>query len=178
MLVALCASPRKSNSLSMVIASCARTTDFDLRPAIRAAVIIKGTLKEGAGPDASYVLSYGGTQFNREAALRVLRLPGGTFRCPEVPLGANACCASDRLRAFCHNQHSQYGCCIANVSRNRQECFRHGRMLFRQSLKPRADTVELIDFAQDRCKRHRQTAFSLKSLRWENFRWTGLGQRT
>jgi alpha-beta hydrolase superfamily lysophospholipase len=43
-------------------------------------------------------------------------------------------------------------------------------MLFRQSLEPRADTVELIDFAQDRCKRHRQTAFSLKSLRWENFR--------
>jgi len=41
--------------------------DVDLRPAIRAAVIIKGTLKEGAGPDASYVLSYGGTQFNREA---------------------------------------------------------------------------------------------------------------
>jgi hypothetical protein len=30
----------------------------------------------------------------------------------------------DRLRAFCHNQHSQYGCCIANASRNRQECFR------------------------------------------------------
>jgi hypothetical protein len=85
-------------------------------------------------------------------------------------LGANACCASDRLRAFCHNQHSQYGCCIANVSRNLQECLRHGCMLFRQSLEPRADTVELIDFAQDRCKRHRQTAFSLKSLRWENFR--------
>ncbi len=32
-------------------------------------------------------------------------------------------------------------------------------MLVRQSLKPRADTVELIDFAQDRCKRHGQTAF-------------------
>jgi protein-S-isoprenylcysteine O-methyltransferase Ste14 len=30
-------------------------------------------------------------------------------------------------------------------------------MVFRQSLKPRADTVELIDFAQDRCKRHEQT---------------------
>ena len=27
--------------------------------------MIKGTLKQG-GPDASYVLSYGGTQFNRE----------------------------------------------------------------------------------------------------------------
>jgi hypothetical protein len=48
----------------------------------------------------------------------------------------------------------------------------------RQFLKPPADPVELIDFAQDRCKRHGQTASSLKSLRWENFRWTGLGQRT
>jgi hypothetical protein len=27
-------------------------------------------------------------------------------------------------------------------------------MLFRQSLKPRADTVEVIDFAQDRFKNH------------------------
>ena len=51
-------------------------------------------------------------------------------------------------------------------------------MLFRQSLNPRADIVELIDFAQDRFKRHGQTALSLKSLRWENFRWTGLGQKT
>ena len=46
--------------------------------------------------------------------------------------------------------------------RNRQECFRYGRMLFRQSLKSRADTVALIDFAQDRCKRHGQTAFAEK----------------
>jgi hypothetical protein len=73
--------------------------------------------------------------------------------------GATARLCSDRLRACCHNQHGQYSCCIANVSSNRQECFRYGRMLVRQSLKPRADTVELIDFAQDRCKRHGQTAF-------------------
>ena len=73
--------------------------------------------------------------------------------------GASAWLCSDRLRALCHNQHSQYGCCIPNASRNRQECFRYGRMLVRQSLKPRADTVELIDFAQDRRKRHGQTAF-------------------
>ena len=32
-------------------------------------------------------------------------------------------------------------------------------MLVRQSLKPRADTMKLIDFAKDRCKRHGQTAF-------------------
>ena len=76
-----------------------------------------------------------------------------------LALGGYCCLCSDRLRAFCHNQHSQYSCCIANVSSNRQECFRYWRMLFRQSLKPRTDTVELIDFAQDRCKRHGQTAF-------------------
>src|SRR5579859_7991967 len=73
--------------------------------------------------------------------------------------GAAACMCSDRLRGFCHNQHGQYSCCIANVSSNCQECFRHGRMPVRQSLKPRANTVKLIDFAQDRCKRHVQTAF-------------------
>jgi hypothetical protein len=73
--------------------------------------------------------------------------------------GATARLCSDRHRACCHNRHGQYSCYIANVSSNRQECFRYGRMLVRQSLKPRADTVELIDFAQDRCKRHGQTAF-------------------
>ena len=39
-----------------------------------------------------------------------------------------------------------------------------------QSLNRHAGIAELIDFAQDRCKRLRQTAHSLKSLRWENFR--------
>ena len=92
--------------------------------------------------------------------------------------GATARLCSDRHRACCHNRHGQYSCYIANVSSNRQECFRYGRMLVRQSLKPRADTVELIDFAQDRCKRHGRPLFSLKSLRWKNFRWTGLGQKT
>jgi hypothetical protein len=38
--------------------------------------------------------------------------------------------------------------------------------------------VELVDFAQDRVKGHGQAVLSLKTLRWENFRWTGLGQRT
>jgi hypothetical protein len=33
-------------------------------------------------------------------------------------------------------------------------------VVFRQSLKSRADVVELIDFAQDRLKRHAHTAFS------------------
>jgi hypothetical protein len=62
-------SPRKSNSLSTSVQwlSALEQPNVDLRPAIRAAVIIKGTLKEGVGHDASYVLSYGGPQFNREA---------------------------------------------------------------------------------------------------------------
>jgi hypothetical protein len=52
------------------------------------------------------------------------------------------------------------------------------RTLFRQCLKPCADIVEMIDFVQDRLKKHGQTTLLLKSLRWENFRWTGLGQKT
>ena len=36
----------------------------------------------------------------------------------------------------------------------------------------------LVLFVQGCCKRHVQTLLSLKSLRWENFRWTGLGQKT
>jgi hypothetical protein len=43
-------------------------------------------------------------------------------------------------------------------------------MLLRQSLKTRADIVELIDFIKDRFKNHRLTALSLRSLRWEDFR--------
>jgi len=100
------------------------------------------------------------------------------FRCPEVGSRGHSLLCSDRFRAFCHNQHSQYGCCIRHASRNAQKSFRHGRMLICQPLKPSADTVKLIDLAQDRRKRHGQTALSLKSLRWENFRWTGLGQKT
>jgi len=50
-------------------------------------------------------------------------------------------------------------------------------MLVRQCLKTRADVLELIDFAQDRLKRHGYTGtpLSLKNPKvWENFRWTGL----
>jgi hypothetical protein len=41
-------------------------------------------------------------------------------------------CASDRLRPLTRDQQSQYGCSIANISRNRQECFRYGSVLVRQ----------------------------------------------
>jgi len=51
-------------------------------------------------------------------------------------------------------------------------------MLLRQSLKTVTDAVELFDFVQDRFKRHEYTALSKKPKVWEDFRWTGLGQKT
>jgi hypothetical protein len=36
-------------------------------------------------------------------------------------------------------------------------------MLLSQSLKPRADVVEFIDFVQDRLKRHAYTTLALKT---------------
>jgi hypothetical protein len=47
-------------------------------------------------------------------------------------------------------------------------------MLLSQSLKSSADVVELIDFVQNRLKRHWVYLSRLENLRWENFRWTGL----
>jgi hypothetical protein len=51
-------------------------------------------------------------------------------------------------------------------------------MFLRQCLKTCTHVLQLIDFAQDRLKRHGDTALSLNNLRGENFRWTGLGQKT
>ena len=59
---------------------------------------------------------------------------------------------SDRLRPVSRNQQCKYGGSVANVSRNRHECFQYGRTLSRQCLKACADTVELLDFVQDRLK--------------------------
>ena len=101
-----------------------------------------------------------------------------TFRCPTAGLWAYGLLSSDRLQTLGRNQHGQYCCGTANVSRNCQERFRQRLVRCRQSLKPCADTVKLIDFAQDLCKRHGHTAFSPNNLRWENFRWTDLGQKT
>lgn len=64
----------------------------------------------------------------------------------------------DRLRSSGRHEHRQYGGNIANVTRNRHQCFRYGRVLFRQSLKSCADTVKLIDFVQNRFKSHGCTA--------------------
>jgi len=58
-------------------------------------------------------------------------------------LRAAVLCCSNRLWVFSRDQHCQYSSSATNVSRNRYECFRHGRMLPRQSLKTRADVVEL-----------------------------------
>jgi len=51
-------------------------------------------------------------------------------------------------------------------------------MFVRQSLKTRTDAMELINFVQDRFKRHRHTAIPKEPKVWEDFRWTGLGQKT
>ena len=51
-------------------------------------------------------------------------------------------------------------------------------MLLRQSLETCADIVKVVDFVKDRIKTHGYTAPSMRNLRWEDFRWTGLGQKT
>jgi hypothetical protein len=51
-------------------------------------------------------------------------------------------------------------------------------MLLRQYLKTGTYVLELVNFMQDRLKRHAYTDFPLQCLRGENFRWTGLGQKT
>jgi len=85
---------------------------------------------------------------------------------------------SDRLGTFSRNQHLQQGSRVMNASCDSQEWFRHERVFLRQCLKTLTHVLELIEFAQNRLKRHEYTALSLKNLRWENFRWTGLGQKT
>jgi len=50
-------------------------------------------------------------------------------------------------------------------------------MLLSESFETRADVVKLVDLVQDRFKNHGYTALSLRNLRREDFRWTGLGQR-
>ena len=51
-------------------------------------------------------------------------------------------------------------------------------MFIRQELETGAYVVELVHFVQNRLKMHAYTGFPLPSLREENFRWTGLGQKT
>ena len=51
-------------------------------------------------------------------------------------------------------------------------------MLLSESFETRADVVKLVDLVQDRFKNHGLTALPLRSLGLEDFRWTGLGQKT
>jgi hypothetical protein len=81
-----------------------------------------------------------------------------------------------------------FGALVATSTANRVAVLRtvpatfrsaHGRMLLRQTLKPSADIVQLIDFVQDRFKRHADTALMERKPKvWDNFRWTGLAQKT
>jgi hypothetical protein len=69
----------------------------------------------------------------------------------------------DRLRAFRRDQHCQYRGGGANVSCNSDECVRQPGVLLRQPLKTSADGLELVNFAQDRFKRHG------RRFRWQWF---------
>ena len=101
------------------------------------------------------------------------------FRClQKILLWAESLLDSERLRTFRRHQHFQESGSIANGSGDCYEWFGQWRMFLRQCFKTGTDCVEVIDFAQDRLKRHGHIALSLKHLRWENFRWTGLGQKT
>jgi hypothetical protein len=91
-----------------------------------------------------------------------------------VLLWADFLLYSDRVGTSRRHQHCQYGGTVAHVCRDCYQFFCHKRILLRQCLKTRADVAELIDFAQDRFKRHGHTALLLKNLRWEDVRWTGL----
>lgn len=55
---------------------------------------------------------------------------------------------------LCGNHHGQERCGAANISRDRDELVRHGRMVFCQSFKTCADITKLINFVQDSFKSH------------------------
>ena len=66
---------------------------------------------------------------------------------------------SDRLRAFRCYQHLQESGRITNGSGDCYEWFRQWWMFLRQCFDTNTNFVELIDFAQDRLKRHWGTPF-------------------
>jgi hypothetical protein len=57
---------------------------------------------------------------------------------------------SDGLGTSCRHQHCQDSGTASHVSRYGYKSLGHGRMLLRQSFKPGADVVELIDLVQNR----------------------------
>src|SRR6267142_362709 len=88
---------------------------------------------------------------------------------PRLCSGHIACRTQIGLGTLGHNQHCQ----TSAVSRT-FAAISSVLLTCADAVPPtpqaRADIVELIDFAQDRFKRHGQTALSLNSLRRENFR--------
>lgn len=70
--------------------------------------------------------------------------------------------ASNQFGALSRDQHSQDSSRATNVSGDRYECFRHGRVLLRQPLKTRADIMELIDFIEDCFENHGFTPLAEK----------------
>jgi hypothetical protein len=61
---------------------------------------------------------------------------------------------SDRLWTFRRYQHLQESRRITNAAGDCYEWFGEWRMFLRQCFEARTDFVEVIDFAQDRLKRH------------------------
>jgi hypothetical protein len=61
---------------------------------------------------------------------------------------------------LCGYHNRQYRGGAANISRDRDEFLRHGRMVFCQSFKACADITKLINFVQDSFKRHNCAPFA------------------
>ena len=51
-------------------------------------------------------------------------------------------------------------------------------MLLRESLETRTDAMEPVNFVQKCFKGHWAPLYRKKPKVWEDFRWTGLGQKT
>src|ERR1700686_1804134 len=60
---------------------------------------------------------------------------------------------------LCLHQHCQQSGGVANASRYGQELFGHRCMVLCQFIETLADTVELVNFAQNRIKRHGYAPF-------------------
>lgn len=100
------------------------------------------------------------------------------FQCLQtILLCAESLLDSDWLRTLRRYQHLQESRRITNGSGDCDEWFGQWRMFLRQCFETRTDFVEVIDFAQDRLKRHRGHCSLAETPKGDNFRWTGLGQR-
>lgn len=78
---------------------------------------------------------------------------------------------SDQPGSFRRRQHGQYHGSVADIFRNLDQRVRDRLMLCRQTLKPCADVMKLVNFVQNRFKNHcsrRSLVEKPKGL--ENFR--------